>query len=167
MPTMALTLVAFTLNGDTPFGRPIKVALSRSPPPQRREPGSDTNVRTQVIIIGNLSSVDHKVVTYNKVSRITVGSFIRPSSTCHFEHEKALVKDMSNVRDDFHVSAEGGVEVLDDPDCPVGVIGQEPEDFGSALVLVADAEGALLLLVGVGVDGGLGFEVGRSPGSGG
>ncbi|KAM2042228.1 hypothetical protein FF1_035709 [Malus domestica] len=44
-------------------------------------------------INGNLSSVDHRVVTDSKVSRTTVASFIHPSSTCHIEPAKALVKD--------------------------------------------------------------------------
>ncbi|KAM1346475.1 hypothetical protein ACFX13_036525 [Malus domestica] len=44
-------------------------------------------------INGNLSSVDHRVVTNIKVSRTTVASFIHPSSTCHIEPAKALVKD--------------------------------------------------------------------------
>lgn len=57
------------------------------------------------------------------------------------------------------VSAERGVEVLDYPEFPVRVVGRDPEDLGSTLVLVADAEGTLLLVLLVGIDRGLGFEV--------
>lgn len=63
------------------------------------------------------------------------------------------------------VAGESGVEVLDDPDLPIRVAGRDPEDFGRALVLVADAEGAVLVRVRVGW--GLGFEIGGSFGSGG
>lgn len=54
-------------------------------------------------------------------------------------------------------AGESGVEVLDDPDFPIRVMGRDPEDLGRALVLVADAEGALLVRVRVG--GGLGLKV--------
>ncbi|RDX88498.1 hypothetical protein CR513_29904, partial [Mucuna pruriens] len=63
------------------------------------------------------------------------------------------------------VTGEGGVEILDDPNFPVRVAGRDPEDLGRAFVLMADAEGAVLLRVGVGW--GLGFEVRGSFGSGG
>jgi len=62
-------------------------------------------------------------------------------------------------------AGEGGVEVLDDPDFPIGVSGRDPEDLGRALVLVAYAEGALLIRVRVG--GGFGLEIGGPFGSGG
>ena len=38
------------------------------------------------------------------------------------------------------LGAEGRVEVLDDSEFPVGVVGRNTEDLGSALMLAAEAE---------------------------
>jgi hypothetical protein len=44
----------------------------------------------------------------------------------------------------LEIPVQGGVEILNDPEFPirVGRVGRDPEDFGCALVLVADAERA-------------------------
>lgn len=63
--------------------------------------------------------------------------------------------------------AECRVEVLDDPDTPIRVVGRDTEDLGCALVLVADAEGAFLVGIRVLVSGRFGLEVGGSFGPGG
>lgn len=56
--------------------------------------------------------------------------------------------------------AESRIEVLDDPNIPIRVVGGKTEDLGCTLMLAADAEGALLVRVLDG--GGLGLEVGGS-----
>lgn len=63
------------------------------------------------------------------------------------------------------IAAESCVKILDDPDRPVRVGGRNPKDLGRTLVLLADAEGALLL-GRVGIRGGFGFEIGGPFGSG-
>lgn len=60
---------------------------------------------------------------------------------------------------------ESRVEILDDPDLPVRAGGGDPENFGGTLVLVAKAERALLVLLGLG-DWCFGFEIGGSLGPG-
>lgn len=67
----------------------------------------------------------------------------------------------------FDVSAESWVEVLDDSDLPGGGggIGWDAEDLGGAVVLVADAEGAFRLVVGIRVC--FGFEIEGTARSGG
>lgn len=65
------------------------------------------------------------------------------------------------------IPGEGGIEVLDDPDGPVRVVGRDAEDLGGAVVLVADAEGASLVGTRALVGRRFGFEVGGSLGPGG
>lgn len=57
------------------------------------------------------------------------------------------------------VPAQCGVEILDYSECPFRVLGRNPEDFRSALVLAADTEGTLLVGIRVRVRWGFGFEV--------
>lgn len=70
-------------------------------------------------------------------------------------------------RGGLDVSGESWVEVLDYSEFPIGGgIGGEAEDLGGAFVLVADAKWAFRL-VRVRVRVRFGFEIGRTPSSGG
>ncbi|QCD93909.1 hypothetical protein DEO72_LG5g1986 [Vigna unguiculata] len=77
---------------------------------------------------------------------------------------RELLDSLGNQKGHVGVRGESGVEVLDDPNFPIRVSGQDLEDLGRILVLVADAKGALLVRIRVG--GGFGLEVGGSFGLG-
>jgi hypothetical protein len=87
----------------------------------------------------------------NRVNWVLNYHVVKPKPSQNLITTTASVRVMVLGKGAIESAAESRVEILDDPDLP-GRAGarRDPEDLRGALVLVAEAEWALLLLFGLG-----------------